>query len=253
MHRYACESKVLADVHAKINRLLTVPEASRRVSRLLSQIEGFLRLQGPNTPLAVVLVKLKSHLAAAITGAWACWDRSVTHHFDGLCCVRAKEELVRCKANGRFDVCIPVCRPGKAGCQIEEFFTRHIGSFQKVASAIEKLGQSASVELKTAHDFIRQAEIRPDVLRDSKVCRRIGDILIAIDGDDMGTFIANNDKEWIPLAEALGKALVNPVNETSHDFCAAHCPHSSEPSGEYIATGQASSARAPKLREGEAS
>ena len=252
LHRYASESETLADVQDKVNKLASVRQSYRRVQRLLAQIAGFLRLEDPNTTLAVAVVKLRAHLATSISGSWQRWNRSVTHHFDGTGCVRAKEALVRSQANGRFDVCVPDCKPGKVECQIEQFFAQHMCMFRRIAEAIEKLGQSASAELKAARGFIRQAEKKPDVLHDSRICRKIGDILIAVDGERMGTFIANNDNEWVPIARALGKALVNPVNKTSHDFSVPHHQGPSEQSGEYISIRQARTAESRKFPEGKA-
>ena len=39
----------------------------------------------------------------------------------------------------------------------------------------------------------------------------MSDALIAVDGLGMDEFAANNPKEWITIAAALGKPLINPV------------------------------------------
>jgi hypothetical protein len=42
-------------------------------------------------------------------------------------------------------------------------------------------------------------------------CRRLADALIAIEGNRLAEFAANNDKEWVLLAGVMGKPLLNPV------------------------------------------
>ena len=71
--------------------------------------------------------------------------------------------------------------------------------------------------------LVEKATGDPEMLCDDHTCRRLGDVLIAIDGKDMQTFIANNDSEWKLLAEVMEKLLLNPVTGTSHDFRRA-CP-----------------------------
>jgi hypothetical protein len=148
---------------------------------------------------------------------WAATRRSfappftVTHEYIGTGCVRALEEPKRL-SNQKIDMAIPQCRRSSAECNLCNFFSDNKDSFLAIKEAIRKLGDDASDELQTASKLIEDAEKNPESICDSRVCRKLGDILIAIDGAKLACFAANNDKEWVLLSKVLGKRLINPVN-----------------------------------------
>ncbi|HSV98978.1 MAG TPA: hypothetical protein VLI39_02325 [Sedimentisphaerales bacterium] len=57
----------------------------------------------------------------------------------------------------------------------------------------------------------------PQRVCQDNVCVKLGDILVALDGISIESFAANNDKEWIPLARALGKHLLNPLRPQARE------------------------------------
>jgi len=136
-------------------------------------------------------------------------ERSVDHEFDGTGCVRAKDREVR-RQGENFDVAIPVCKPGKISCLIEDFFVNNQEAFLAIKAQIDSTDQASS-ELQNTSKFIDMAVDDPSVLCDSKVCSKISDAIIAVDGIRMDCFVANNPREWEIIAEALDKKLVNPV------------------------------------------
>ncbi len=128
-------------------------------------------------------------------------------------CVRA-DEMPKETASGNLDLTITQCRPSDISCRLHEFFSDHLEDFLSVMDAGEK--QDASPELAEIAKQIKLAKSDPERLCDDRNCRKIGDAIIAIDGIGMGTYVANNDKEWKPIARALGKTLINPVKDTQH-------------------------------------
>ena len=126
--------------------------------------------------------------------------------------MRAFEEP-RLLGGQKIDVAIPQCRHGRAVCGMSDFFEDNRPLFMAIREAIDEQGDNASDELKTASRLIENAEKNPESLCDDRVCRKLGDVLIAVDGAALDTFAANNDKEWALLAKVLGKDLINPVRE----------------------------------------
>lgn len=184
----------------------------RRLNTCFQAIESFLSKINESLSPTAQLIRLRSHIEIAIIGAYVWWDLSVTHEYTGTGCVRASERPEQL-AGGKIDVSIPHCKVNDIKCIIHQFFEKNKNRFIAIKVAIETLGDNASKELREAKKIIEDAEKNAKCLCDDRVCLKLGDTLIAVDGLDMDCFAANNDKEWILLSRALGKSLVNPVRE----------------------------------------
>lgn len=212
---YGVSQKVnrVEELYGYINEKLNAhPKTRRRLSRCIEASESFLSRVPGNISYKASFVRLKSHIRNAILSAYTWWNRSVTHEYRGTGCVRAFEEP-RQLAGGKIDVSIPQCRRNRINCVIHKFFSENKELFIAIKAAIEELGDNASSELQEAKKVIEDAERNAESLCDDRICRKLGDILIAIDGVEMDCFAANNDKEWVLLSNVLGKQLVNPVRE----------------------------------------
>ena len=161
-------------------------------------------------PYEAVLVRVRNHILNMIVGAYAWWESSVDHEFNGTACVRASEKPTL--RGGKIDVSIPQCKPEEIKCRIIEFFENYKTYFINIKLSISRL-EKPSDQLVEAKDIIENAEKNPKYLCGKGRCRKLGDVLIAIDGLKMDYFAANNDKEWILLSEVLDKHLINPVRE----------------------------------------
>jgi len=178
-------------------------------------------------------------LAEMILSAYLELDRLVTHEFDGTQCVRAHERPTQAM-NGSIDVTIPRCRATKIRCAVHGFFEVHREHFRRIAAAVDQRVEFVRAEvaekargrpnqleeLMRIRDTIRRADADPTHLCDIENCSKMGDALIAVDGvNDTDAFVANNDKEWRTLAEALHCELINPVirqgRETASDRASA--------------------------------
>lgn len=213
---YSCSQKVdrLEELLGYVNDKLNAHPANRcRVSRCLQGIESFLSKVPGEIPYAASIIRLRSHIRNAILGAYAWWESSITHEYNGTGCVRADEQPTELPG-GKIDVSVPRCSRNNVKCTIHQFFERNKQHFITIGLAIKELGNNASEELQQAGKIIEDAQKNPEGLCDDGICRRLGDVLIAVDGLNMDCFAANNDKEWVVLAEVLGKELINPVRDT---------------------------------------
>lgn len=203
----------IEELYGHINDKLGAHPASRnRLSRCLQGIESFLSKVPGSISYEASFVRLQSQIRYAILGAYTWWNRSTTHEYSGTGCVRAFEEPKQ-YAGAKIDVSIPQCRRNRINCAMHKFFLENKPLFIAIGAEIGKLGGDASKELQEAKKVIRDTERNPEYLCDDRVCRKLGDVLIAIDGLNMQCFAANNDKEWVLLAKVLGKELINPVRE----------------------------------------
>jgi hypothetical protein len=211
---YIASQKVgrLEDLLGYISDRLGAHPANRsRVSRCLQAVERFLSQVPGSISYEASLARVRSLLRNAILGAYPWWDSSITHEYNGTGCVRAYEQPKEL-SGGKIDVSVPLCRQNNIKCIIHQFFERNKEHFLAIKQAIEK-GSNVSDKLKRTKEIIEEAQKNPRHLCDDGVCRRLGDVLIAVDGLNMDCFAANNDKEWMLLADVLGKELINPVRD----------------------------------------
>jgi len=116
---------------------------------------------------------------------------------------------------GKLDVSIPKCHRNVVRCRILSFLQDNDDHLQAIKAEINRLGSNASEELRKAKAVFFAVADTPEKVCQDDSCVRLGDILVAIDGVDIESFGANNDKEWVPLARALRKHLVNPLRPES--------------------------------------
>jgi len=198
------------------DKLGSHPGHRRRLNTCLQAIELFLSKIDEDLSTAAQLIRVRAHIRNAILGAYTWWDSSVTHEYNGTCCVRAYEKPKQL-SGGRIDVSIPWCRRNEIKCNIHQFFEKNRKHFIAIKLAIKECGDNVSNELQNAKKIIEDVEKNPKYLCDNRNCSDLSDALIAIDGLDMDCFAANNDKEWILLSEVLDKHLINPVREAKTD------------------------------------
>ncbi len=197
-------SGVLAD------RLGSHPLHRRQLSTCLQAIEAFLLPTNDKISEAAQLARMRAHLRVAVLNAYSWWEASVTYEHNGTNCVRASEQP-RISGGDKLDVSIPKCRRGTIRCRIHGFLQDNKEHLRAIKAEINRLGSNASDELKDAKAVLDAFEDDPEKVCQDNICAKLGDILVAIDGINIGSFAANNDKEWVPLAQALQKRLLNPL------------------------------------------
>jgi hypothetical protein len=197
-------SGVLAD------KLGSHPLHRRQLSTCLQAIEAFLLPTNDKISEAVQLTRMRAHLRVAVLNAYSWWEASVTHEYNGTNCIRASERP-RISGGGKLDVSIPKCRRNAIRCRIHSFLQDNREHLRAIKAEIDRLGSNASDELKGARAVLDIFEDDAEKMCQDDICVKLGDILVAIDGINIESFAANNDKEWVPLARALQKHLLNPL------------------------------------------
>ena len=211
LHRISRDVRSFDQILTEMNKRLGAHSGNaRRLNRCLQGIASFLSRVPDETSFGVMLVRFRCHLEQTVLGAFEWWERPLTHVFTGTQCVRANEKPSL--AGGKLDVTIPRCKRERIACAVHTFFEEEKDKFLSIAAAIEGAGASASTELKTIHKTIRIAERDPEHLCNDRHCSQMADALIAVDSGFVGTFAANNDREWELLAKTLGRELINPVH-----------------------------------------
>lgn len=201
---------VLAD------RLGSNPMHRRQLSTCLQAIEAFLKPSYGKISEAAQLARLRAHLRGAVLNAYSWWEASVTHEYNGTGCARASERP-RISGGGKLDVSIPKCRPDTTRCRIHSFLRDNQEHLEAIKAEIDRLETTASDELKGAKAVLDVFENDPQSVCQGDVCVKLGDILVALDGISIESFAANNDKEWIPLARALRRHLLNPLRPQARE------------------------------------
>jgi len=211
LYTHAQRASGFGDIVGQIKNSFGSKLASKnRLTRCLEIIQRFLDQRPKTLTVDLEMVRLREHLAFMLANAHMVWQRSVHHEFQGTACHRA-EIKPRLAPNEKIIFSLPQCRRNNIKCKIHEFFQANLASFEKIASKAEALGEAASKQLAGAAKQIREASKDPPILCDDRKCAKIGDAIIAVDGIDLPWFGANNDEDWQPISEALGKELLNPV------------------------------------------
>ena len=136
------------------DRLGSHPMHQRRLTTCFQAIASFLsRINGDLSPTAQ-LIRLRNHIRNAVLGAYAWWEFSITHEYNGTGCMRAAEQPKQL-AGERIDVSIPICKPNNIECKIHEFYEKNKNYFSDIRVAIENLGDNASKELKETKRIIK--------------------------------------------------------------------------------------------------
>ena len=205
------------DVLRLINkRLANHPAQKRRLQVCLDLMICFLNLKHPSLSPRVQLARLRAHCKHVVLGGAIALDEMVTGYFDGTGCSRAKE-LPTENPDGSLDVTIRNCNPSRIHCNVHSFFQRYRTLFIEIADQIQNT-PTASDELVQIACHIRKAQEQSLHLCDNRHCAKLADALIAVDGKDMDEFAANNDREWVLLARALRKTLINPVVDKRYTY-----------------------------------
>lgn len=202
--------KSVSDVLDHINkRLGSHPAQNRRLQTCLEMLSHFFELNSKTVSEGAQLARLRAHAKRCAIDGIANFKKLVNEEFNGTKCARA-EEAVTENPDGSLNAVISKCKSSNIVCAVHHFFEQNSKWFESIAGYIDT-HPDVSDELKRMNEHIKKAMNYPSHLCDDKHCRKLADALIAIDGIKMDIFAANNNAEWKPIAEVLGKELLNPV------------------------------------------
>lgn len=212
VYRACCdpECRGVFDVLGVLERRLAGNYQLRPVKTCLSAVVRFLELESRAISGKAQVARLRAHCRNAILSSSAALKEMATGEFRGTGCVRA-EEFPTEHPGGYLDVTMRRCKPSNIQCRVHTFFTENRAKFSEIADYADHNPES-SKELRAMRDHIRQAEKESTHLCNDKHCAKVADAIVAVDGKGMDVYAANNDPEWRPLAQIMGKTLINPVS-----------------------------------------
>ncbi len=206
----------LAYLHGKLRQFRSIakvlnhlaklpPPHGRKLRRTLNHLARFWQIvpEGEEATIDAMLLSIE----VSIFAYWNWFDESVDHLTDGTGCVRSTEppRLVR----GHLDVTLNECRPARIRCRIHKFFQENRQAFERVVAEIESTPEGErSNELKSVQRIAAEATADPTVLCDDRVCRKVGDVLIGVDGRGFPAIVSSNSKEFAVICKALGTNLI---------------------------------------------
>lgn len=207
----------LAYLHGKMRQFRSLPAVLAHLARLPTPHDRKLRRTlmhlarfwqnvpgGDDATIDAILLSIEH----SVITCWSWFDESVDYLADGTGCVRSKEPP-RIARSGHLEVILNQCRPERIRCRIHRFFQENRALFEGIVSEIEKLPEGErSNEMKSIQRITREASANATVLCDDRVCRKIGDALIGIDGRGFPAIVSSNRKEYEAICNALATRLV---------------------------------------------
>ncbi|MGA2499608.1 MAG: hypothetical protein ABSH20_17870 [Tepidisphaeraceae bacterium] len=213
LHQECAYAQNIPELISRVNRKLGANRHHHRMlTTCIDAIAANLSRTSGNITAAASLLRFRGHLADAILSFTTWWERSVHHEFDGTGCVRAHERPTLDLNRDTINAAIKRCNRSRIQCRIHDLFTEHKEQFHKIVDAVEteRYGAHQSDELRRSVQEIKKADANAEHLCDDRICARLGDSIIAIDGIEMAHYASTNETEWRPLAEVLQKTYVNP-------------------------------------------
>jgi hypothetical protein len=207
----------LSDVMDHItHKLGSRSELRRQLQTCMDMMTHFLDLEASSISKRSQLARLRTHMKRCALDGTEAVSQMVTGEFKGTGCIRAEEPVTE-SPDGSLNATIRRCSPAKIQCQVHKLFESNQATFATLADYVDGHSTEASDELDRMRDVIRLAQKSPTCLCDDRHCVRLADALIAVDGQSMEVFAANNDSEWVPIASVMGKQLRNPVSAAKHE------------------------------------
>lgn len=206
----------LAYLHGKLRQFRSIPALwshlarlppmhDRKLRRTLDHLARFWQdVSGDDSDrIDAILLSIEQQVFTI----WRWFDESVDYLEDGTGCIRSTEppRLVR----GHLEVILNACRPERIRCRIHKFFNENRSLFERMVAGIESVEESErSKELKSLQQITAEASANPTVLCDDRVCRKIGDALIGVDGKGFPALVSSNIKEFRVICAALRNKLI---------------------------------------------
>lgn len=205
LHALLRKSRSLAAVLLHISRNLPLHH-SRKLTRVLDHIARFKAMVEASDDVAGEVERMLGYIENAVECEW---ERLDLYDFvaDGTGCVRARE-APRTTPGGALDVTVPRCRRDRIHCTIHRHFEKHREAFGRLRERLRNLGdEGMTPQLRAFLPVLDKADQEPEYLCDDKVCRKIGDALIASDcleGTPPPSLVSSNRSEYEVVCAALG-------------------------------------------------
>lgn len=206
----------LAYLHGKLRQLESIPHVlshlsklppphDRKLRRTLDHLARFWQnIPGDDTARMDAIILC---IEQQVLSIWRWFDDSVDYLADGTGCVRSRESPRFHR--GHLEVILKNCRRDQIRCRIHRFFTENRELFEKMASKIDSLAyEERTKELIRLQQVTDQASADATILCDDRICRKIGDALIGVDGKEFPSIVSSNAKEFRVISEAVGNNFI---------------------------------------------
>ncbi len=122
---------------------------------------------------------------------------------DTICCTRSTEDPI--DTDGDWHAAIPKCYSKNTSCKVDDFITQRIPLLKNFISYYDKLPEEERTDelnkiRSTANSVISNSKFNWQ----GSQCRRVGDLIIAIQSIDCIKLISSNRKEHSHLSNAFG-------------------------------------------------
>lgn len=178
----------LAELYPKLSKLTF--RQKRKLGRILDglgRITKKVEDRGIRLTEAERIECMLTELENIIEIDWERFDHrsQIDYLVDGTGCVRAQEPP-KIASGERMEVSIPQCRRDRILCRVHDFFIENRSDFEAVRDAITSLESEQSerltAELSRFKLHIETARTDSTHLCDDRICAKLGDVLIAVDG-----------------------------------------------------------------------
>jgi hypothetical protein len=145
---------------------------------------------------------LITYLDSQIAASWEMFKNQVDFISDDLNCTRAKEEPE--DNNGNWSATIHRCKKGNTNCNIDKFFQKHKTELVNLNEEFKLLDVS-----NRTPEIYKIQNIAENILKkghfnwEGSSCRKIGDLIIALNSKSGKKLITSNYKEHSFLSKAL--------------------------------------------------
>lgn len=163
--------------------------------------------------------RLRLYLRSLITGGLREFDGLVDRVIPDSGLVCARRGIREVKKYSKYDFGPDNCDETEEPCGLAPFLEKHRTRLRAILGVLEALAPNdKTAELAIAEDFIRLFFRDPlSALRDQP-CRKVGDLLIALESAEIPAFYTMNASESRHLTRALEQLLVvRPRNPESED------------------------------------
>lgn len=166
-------------------------------------------------------------LRALLKTGMAQFDSSVNRVLRDSGCVCALAPVVEKKPYSQYDFGTDLCSKLQSSCPISDFVEATSVQARAILDYLQGLAEDKKTnELQRAEAFLTRVLANPEVTSTEDPCKRVGDVLIALESAHVQHFYTLNGKESQHLCKALGQCLVvRPTNPEKNDVV---CPSSEE-------------------------
>ena len=147
------------------------------------------------------------------------FDDSVDHIVDASGCACGKHSI-RVDPDGRVSLGKDKCSQVASECGVAEFLAKNRDKLKLIHDTLGRASpDDLTEELERSRAFMEKVLSDSGSIEDSDPCSKVGDLLIALESQDIKTFYTVNKKESRLLCPCLGQVLIiRPTNYEDDDI-----------------------------------